>query len=385
MTSSVVANSSPSFIGDDSSPARIIRAAVSAIATHGIDHVTASQLINGAHVARSTMYSYFGDVYGVFAELWRAAGPQWFDEVVSGDTPSDQGVPGLSDALTEILLASPRISDLYDVVAPDLADAFVRQRGESDISAQRAIWRWAVTLGFHLSAPEWSTTRDEMLRLIDLAPDHLAETVNLPPLAGSSNLSDEMPLIVPLGPEAPISEILADASVQVAARSGIANASLLRICRYARVTTGAVPANLRQLDVLMLDGYRQWLRDVVATNMADVQRNADLSLPERFVRTFHWSLSDYRATWRRYRRELHLAARHDPVMAAELHAEIDFTAGYITESFERYGTTTDFAQLLGQSSHAFALATSLLHDLGLPLRQSDHRLMAQWIFKQTGN
>ena len=55
MTSSVVANSSPSFMDDDSSPARIIRAAVSAIATHGIDHVTASQLINGAHVARSTM------------------------------------------------------------------------------------------------------------------------------------------------------------------------------------------------------------------------------------------------------------------------------------------------------------------------------------------
>jgi len=385
MTSSVVANSSPSFIGDDSSPARIIRAAVSAIATHGIDHVTASQLINGAHVARSTMYSYFGDVDGVFAELWRAAGPQWFDELVSGDTPSDHGVPGLSEALTEILLAAPRISDLYDVVAPDLSAAYVCQRGDSLISVQKVWWRWAVTVGFHLSAPEWFATRDDMLRLIDLAPDNLAQTLSFAPFIDIADHADEMPLEVPLGPDAPIGDILADASVHVAARSGVANASLLRICRYARVTTGAVPPSLRQLDALMMNGYRQWLRHVVATNMADVKKNENLPLPERFLRTFHWSLSDYRATWRRYRRELHLAARHDPFMAAELHAEIDFTAGYITESFERYGTSSHFAHLLGRTSHAFALATALLHDLGLPLRQPDHRLMARWIFEQTGN
>lgn len=385
MTSGVTVNTSASLLDDDSSPARIIRAAVSAIATHGIDHVTASQLIDGAEVARSTMYSYFGDVYGVFAELWRAAGAQWFDEITSGEVPGDGGLIGLNDALTDILLAAPRISDLYDVVAPDLAATYLRQRKESDVSAQQVIWRWAVTIGFHVSAPDWMATRDEILRLIDLAPDNLAEIYALPPVVASTNATDEMPLIVPLSPTAPISEILADASVQVAARSGIANASLLRICRYARVTTGAVPPNLRQLDVLMLDGYRQWLRDVVATNLADVKRNANLSFPERFVRTFHWSLSDYRATWRRYRRELHLAARHDPKLAAELHAEIDFTAGFITESFEELGTTGEFAQLLGQSSHAFALATALLHDLRLPLRQPDHRLMAQWLMEQTGN
>ena len=92
MTSGVTVNTSASLLDDDSSPARIIRAAVSAIATHGIDHVTASQLIDGAQVARSTMYSYFGDVYGVFAELWRAAGAQWFDEITSGEVPGD-GVP----------------------------------------------------------------------------------------------------------------------------------------------------------------------------------------------------------------------------------------------------------------------------------------------------
>jgi AcrR family transcriptional regulator len=385
MTSGVTTHSSLSVFDDESSPARIIRAAMDAIATHGIDHVTASHLIEGAHVARSTMYSYFGDVNGVFAELWRAAGPTWWDSLTRGDSPRDGDSEGLDKALTEIVLAAPRISDLYDVVAPDLATAFVRDRGSDEVSAQRLLWRWAITVGFRASVSPWTETRNTLLALIDAAPDDLAAQLNLGPFSAASEHADNVPLIVPLGPESPISEVLADASVYVAARAGIANASLLRICRYARVTTGAVPPALRQLDVLMLDGYRQWLRDVVATNLADVRRNSHLTFPEIFARNFHSSLSDHRATWRRYRRELHLAALHHDDIAAELDGEIEFTAGYIAENFEKLGTTAQFAQLLGDSSHAFSFAMSLFHDLGLPVRSYDHRLLAEWIFTQTGN
>jgi AcrR family transcriptional regulator len=379
-------------------PELLSAAAAREVSGRGIDTVSATSICAAAGVSRPTLYSYFGDVDGVLAQIWIEHGADWLHRLLTGSAqsggprvpadPSHSHEQALDRTLLETVVAAPRRSALAEVVTPDL-EALWTDLGDVPSVRVRTAWVLALELGGRLAAEV--TGADAAVRPVAALMRAMPDDYRLP------NDVFEAPEFAPARPpasridaiaEPDTSEVdattyrLLDAAVRVVANVGVARATFQRIARAARVTTGAARPRFPSLEGLLELAFNTQLQAIVEENRAMLERVDPDAHQDPWV-TFAGFLSSAlhpnRTRWRRYRQELHLSALHDARLRRRLTEAADATGGAVRATVATLGVSAQLLDVAVAVNYAGSLGLSILHDLGIPVAHVDHRLGMTWL------
>ena len=352
------------------------------IETNGIDRVTVAAILEEAEVARGTVYAHFGEVFGVFASAWSLLGAPWLRLMVSA--PDEATMPSqYRGALVSILLAARRAPVLHEVVQPDVDRVWAEVERSTAGSELRAVWLLLMRLSLDLSLPALpeATSLVPLVGVIGSLPDDVLERYGLvgqeiPKLPVSATLS-------PFDSEDDdITRRLMVAAVDVVASSGLSAASMLRVCRTARLTPGAATPRFADLRSLHEYAFSTSLAEVVRQNReVFIDRTPVHSIPDRAAAITLSSMSDQRAQWRLYRQEFHLAAFSDPDLARMLHDAITVTDPQSIEELRAVGVPESILAPMVMWTHVAATGVAAIMGLGIPLRDLDARPVFRWLFE----
>ncbi|MFM8529070.1 MAG: TetR/AcrR family transcriptional regulator [Ilumatobacteraceae bacterium] len=362
---------------DTSNRGRLLLAALEQIDRIGIDSITASDLIGQAGVSRSTLYSYFGDVLGVIADVWAACGAEWLEQLTGGtDAQRDRSI---DSAMVALLCTARRSPLLNEVVQPDVDAMWADVASRGEIEMMKAAWTLAGVIGTELTAPIIPEARHYELvnSTIRSMPANARELVGL--------TGEPLPVDRPVASspveleEASVTARLTRAAVEVVAGSQFEATSMMRVCRVARLSTGAATPRFAGLRALHERANAN--TEVVPANAAQFDSfTSQISPPDTnaiFVRS---SLSASRQLWRRYRRELHLAARHDADLAAMMLAAFDESNEMLRAALSRAEVSTEVVDMAVLFNQVTAVGLGAVADLRSPVNDLDHRLPIRWLY-----
>ncbi len=353
----------------------------------GFDQITVNGLAAEAGVARGTVYAYFGDVSGLFATLWSEVGFDWLQTMVdpsstAPSTPDDR-------AMLLLLTLARRNPTLLEVVQPDLNRTFTELRDRGDIALLRAIWMLTMRLGIETANAKLSEVEIGylFLELLAAMPDDAAEQVGIDPgdPLTVERITPSLPLVETLDE---VSQRLVRATMQVVATSGVAAASMMRICRVARLSTGAATPRFPSLQLLHDFTFQQVMGDIVRGNTRQLPSTQSTPDDDNSFRAdlnaamFLASLSPERHLWRAYRQEVSLAACYDEHIASLLTGVYQDANAELLQAFIGMGVRDDLSQLTVVFNVLGAGGSSALALLDAPLLQLDHRVPMRWLLAQ---
>lgn len=370
------------FEADHSPQGRVLRAGLGLIETMGIDRVTVAAILGEAKVARGTVYAHFGDVFGVFASAWSVLGQPWLRLMMTA--PEDSAIPSAyRSALVQILCAARRAPVLEEVVQPDVDQVWeTLDRGEP-AAELRAAWLLTMRLAQQLSITILPETQrlDPVIAAIAAMPGDVTSRYGLD---GVPAFTFEMPEVdSPFNAESdPITRRLMVAAVDVVASSGLASASMLRVCRAARLTPGAAAPRFSDLRTLHDYAFSGALADVVRQNRSlYLGVTEGLSLPDGAAAVSLSSLTAERFKWRRYRQEFHIAAITDPALAEMMRLAITSTDPESVAALRASGASDSLLELMILFVHVAASGIAAVDALGLPVGTLDHRPVFRWLYE----
>lgn len=353
---------------DGSTRSRVVLAAIELVEEVGADSLTVAMLVERSGVARATIYNHFGGVVGAVATAWTEVGSLWLEHAM--DAGFD---PGLDVPLVDILVAARREPELREVVEPDLALAWKQVAERGPVAELRGAWLLMGVVGTVLSRATFPAI-DRFGAIADVIaalPDDLdlggipPAPESFPPVSATTAWFD--------GGD-PIRRRLLEASEIVVAGAGYQHASMLRICRSARLTTGATTPRFASLTALHLEAFEHAISGVVRDNAEQVSVVLpELSPEDTYALHIPRSLDPSRSTWRSYRQEILYATRVDPELAVGVQSAFDDANQAFALAMSRLGiagSTIDFAVVINQVVSTGAPA---IHALGLPLDELDHR------------
>lgn len=359
---------------------RLLAVAARQLLEVGFDHVTVNSITREAGMSRGTLYAYFGDVHGVYASLWAEHGLAWLRDVVVGVDHGDDR--DLDDVMASILILARRVPALDEVVRPDLHAVWTDVAAGPAPRRVRAVWLLAGLLAHRLlrhSAPDLSGT-EIVAPLIAALPDDVEERLGLPTWVQPTETPRVDTPRIEHGDD--IASRLADADMQVIASAGLAAATMMRVCRVARVSTGAAAPRFRSLDDLHHSTFELALRDVADTNATQVDRFvAGRSIPDAYTLFVAAALEPQRQLWRRYRQELLVAAAHDPSTAASMRHSFEVTNAHLEDALAVLALRSDQISLVVRFNLVYAVGLAAVLELFPPLDVQEHRLVLHWLFR----
>lgn len=362
------------FRFDHSPQGRVLRAALGLVETMGLDRVTVAAILAEAKVARGTVYAHFGDVFGVLATAWSQLGPSWLRLLMS--EPDENAVPAAyRSALVQILCAARRAPVLDEVVAPDVAAAWEELDRSAPLAETRALWILLLRLSIELSRtilPE-AEALTPLIGAVASLPDDAMERYHLD--ASEPAALPIPPAISPFDSETDdVTRRLMVAAVEVVASSGLDSASMLRVCRTARLTPGAAAPRFSDLRSLHDYAFSKSLSDVVRQNAGVVTATLEgMSVPDQSAAVTASSLQSTRGKWRLYRQEFQLAAMTDPELAATLRAAFIATDEAGLEALTAAGVDAGLARAMLLFTHVAAAGVGAVDSIGLPLASAESR------------
>ncbi len=360
---------------------RLLDAAERQLEAVGFDHVTVSGLTREAGVSRGTLYAYFGDVDGVYASFWAEHGASWLRRVMTAVPTSPTVSDERHDTLAALLAVARRVPALEEVIRPDLDAAWAEVTDDTAASRVRATWLLAGVLGLHLlrdTAPHVEEVAP-IAQLVAVMPDEVDEQLNLSPWVQP----EQTPYVdTPRIDDADDARIrLAQADMKVIASAGVAAATMMRVCRVARVSTGTAAPRFESLRDLHHSTFELALRDVADTNSAQIDRFAsDRSIPDTYALFVAAALEPQRRLWRRYRQELLIASRHDPITAEAVRRSFTTTDAALEATFAALGLSSDQVQLVLRFNLLYAVGLAAVLELLPPLDAREHRSVLNWLF-----
>lgn len=368
----------------DSSRASLLRAGIDAIVDLGIDNVSASDVISRAGVSRPTFYSYFDDVNGLWADIWIEVGLAWLKSLAEADTGQSEPSSAAHTALTEMLLVAPRIPELTEVVLRDVREVWSGASVEGNASLARACWNIGIALGMQASQPilPGASMLHLAITLVSGMPDDWSSSGRSRPDTRASIPRVSAPTVEETDD---VVTRLLESSIDVVARSGVEKASLSRVCRAARLTTGAARPRFSSTRELVLRGFDRMIASVLDQNMAEYGTASMGTHPWDAFAAFTVSgLHPSRERWRRYRQEMHVAARVDADIAGHLSASFGEVNARLASSLLELGIDKRGVELSILLNHVLAVGFGALDAMGLPVRDVDHLAVTAWLERETG-
>lgn len=359
-----------------SSYLELLEAGINAIASKGVDHITVGDVTSLSHHSRPTFYTYFGDMNGFLAELWLKYGLEWLDSLVS-DPPERIPPTELNAAMMEIFLVSHRNPEIAEVLNPDIQTWFENNTKANPVVAVKLSWYLSVKLGMYLSlvvTPE-AIAAIPFLKFLIAIPDNVLEHPGMQDLVAN-------PIQVPPGPngiepkpEEHEQQLLA-AAIHVVANSGVASASMARIARRARVSTGTLYPRFKSTEPLVAASFDLAIRQIVNGNIEQLEESTGAYEYGVIVAA---GFSQSRKSWRDYRLEMYLEAQHNEAIATYMAPGLEETRSLLDDVLVQYGFGDAQRMAITQMMQNLAVGLSLLFNAGVPVAKLDHRIPPRFI------
>lgn len=362
----------------------LIRAGIQTGALLGIDKVSVAHVIVQADVSRPTFYSYFDDVNSLWAETWIEVGALWLQSLADPDIQTLQLTDSTQVFLTEMFLAAPRIPELMEVMRSDLFNLWRKMEREGDVAIARQCWNIGLAIGI-TSAVSVLPTVSAMTPVIEIVSampnewnkfgNKRAQDVNVIPRVSEPIISEEDE----------VTSRLLDASIDVVARAGLEQASLTRVCRAARVTTGSARPRFESTQELVLQGFDRMIASVVGENISEYETATMGTNPWDAFAAFTISgLHSSRRKWRQYRQEMHIAARVNPEIAQHLNASFSAVNKKLADSLAELNIDQRGIDLSILLNHVLAIGFGALSAVEYHIENVNHFAVTAWLEQQTG-
>lgn len=367
----------------DSKPSsfdELLLAGIEAVATFGIDRVTVADVIKISGHSRPTFYSYFGDINGMLAEIWIRHGRGMLDSQMyepGTDVDLPQQALGLERTLLQIMCAAHRIPEVQEIMAPEFASWWQATTKGNRYIELRTAWILSIKIGIALSVPvdPQNALAGLVVPILKQLPDNLDGTPLLAGLADFPDFPEANAVIAePLNTE----ESIMRATIEVVANSGVAAASVARIARKSRVSTGTIYPRFATGKDLVEKSFDRAIADIVSGNLA--QAGTVGFGTDQYGLTIRAGFGNNRRVWRDYRIEMHLAAMNDESVRSKMEPGFQATRQMLVDgitSVPEYGVK--FAQPLSYLMQVLGLGLSVLFNAGVPLRDLDHRIVTRYI------
>ncbi len=352
---------------------KVLRAAVNLCAQLGRDKLTMSMIAKEAGVSRGTLYNKFENVDGVLAEIWLEAGAGWLDRL-ERRAPSE--IPeALEKCLAQCITVAPRAPAILEIIEVDIVRLFQRAGAQGRASEAQLAWIMALALGQRFAEQSQLTFNFEMMAgfsdLIAQMPsdwpgDFSPPEHNYPPLQLATTTDDRYDRIL-------------TATVLAVTRSGIANASMARICRSARVSPGVVLPRFVDYDTLIITTFNALVEAVVSENLEVYAPSAGESMAEQFASSIVASFSPSRKAWRDFRREIYFALPTEPQLVEPILAGFKRTDVEILKILLDAEMPAELANAVTEWNQMAGVGLSILSDLGVPVRSLNHFAVSSWM------
>ena len=355
----------------------LLLSGIQAVAANGIDHTNVSDVATLSGVSRPTFYTYFGDMNGFYAEVWLRYGQEWLDAQVEGGLSL---APEIDQAVLEIFAACRRIPEVLEVVQPDFERWWQEQTLGNSIKAQQLVWRLGFRLGYKMSrfVSEKAELGTPILAFLNLPDD----AMSLPFLAGLGKVSpEELPPVSGLTvTDDSVESSLTLATMEVIASSGVAAASMTRVARRARVSTGTVYPRFKNSETLIQTAFSEAISNIVGKNVAVVAERG-LGI-DQYALTVSAGYGESRKVWRNFRTEMHLEAAHNKELAKYMESGFEKPTKFLEESFITFGLPLTLATPIAWFLHAHAIGISMIYNVLPAVADLDYRIMARWMVSQ---
>lgn len=355
----------------------LLLSGIKAVAEKGIDHTNVSDVAAISGVSRPTFYTYFGDMNGFYAEVWLRFGQEWLNSQLEGaeNMPDD-----IDQALLEIFAVARRVPELQEVVQPDFARWWNEQTKGNALAEQRLVWKLGFTLGYKMSrhVTQKSDFGLPIVSFLNLPDD----AMSLPFLAGLGKVD---PSILPPMQGLTLDDDTVESSLTLAAKeviasSGVAAASMTRIARRARVSTGTVYPRFKNSEILIQSSFTKAIANIVGKNVAIVAERG-LGIDE-YALTVNAGYGPNRKTWRDFRTEMHIEAAHNPELAKFMEGGFEMAAKFLEDSFLEFGIPRELATPIAWFLHSHAIGISMIYNSLPSVAEIDYRIMARWMISQ---
>jgi hypothetical protein len=309
------------------------------------------------------------------ADCWVFGGRHWFHALLWDHVPDEfTGTPE-HHAYMDILLSAARTPELHEVVFPCIAEEWELLQTKSDSEQIRYIWPLATRLGVFASLPVWPEVANlkrftAALEFIpaDVEPDAVIkeQVVVVAPNVYEPSFADDDQ----------VTARLIAATVRVVGNSGAAKASMTRVCRAAGVTTGSAKPRFATHDELMSRGFLYAIIEVSRQNASQSDEVfGDVSPIVAYVRLVIASLHPSRKMWRRYRQEMHLAARTNPLIAQNMQKGRTSVSQVLSNILRSSNVGESIIEISILVNQAQSVGFSLLDDLGMQIRDMNHAII----------
>jgi AcrR family transcriptional regulator len=354
----------------------LLLAGVRAIAEKGIDQVNVTDVTSLAKVSRPTFYTYFGDMNGFYAEVWVHYGRDWLDaQYNAGDKAMSADDKAIDIALLQLFAVARRIPELAEVVQPEFERWWTENIGDDQRKAINASWHLGAVLGAKISVPVAGTKVQAGLTLIpklEISPLEF----HSPLMIGIGKVPVDLPVMAGIQLDAEkIDDILTQSAIDVIAKSGVAAASMVRVARRARVSTGAVYPRYKSIENLVEASFAKAINDIVNGNVAMIDsygRGVD-----QYGLAVNAGFTKQREVWRQYRTEMHLAAMHNPRLGSVMLPGFEETAGILQANTQAMGISAELAEALAWFFHIHAIGIAMVFDVYQDIAKLDNRYMAR--------
>jgi len=369
------------FLTDEGTKSRrlLLRAGIESVAELGIDNCSVSDIISRAGVSRPTFYSYFDDVPDLMAECWIAGGHEWFDALLWNRLPQDFETTPEHIAFVDLLMSTHRTPVLAEVVLPHIEQQWKLLKKKPDAFQVKRIWVLATRLGMTASMAVWPDVQNlrTFIQGLEFIPDDFTPS---PEAEQNLRVIESFVQEPSLTAEDDVTEKLIKAIVRVVATSGVARASMTRVCRAAGVTTGSAKPRFEDLSTLMSQGYEHAVHEVSQQNARESHVVfSGVSPITAYGRLVITSLHPSRHMWRRYRQEMHLASRVNKKLADDMRRGREGVSKVLTDILRDADVDERIIDISILINQAQSVGFSLVQELGIPARTINHAVVTELI------
>jgi AcrR family transcriptional regulator len=349
-----------------------IAAGISAVADTGVDRISVSQVTTLAEATRPTFYSYFGDVDGLLAEIWLAHGDQWLTQLADPTF----NLASLSKAeeqkwicLAEIVAVAHRMASVREVVEPMFANWFAPISKGSELEVLKTVWLVATRIGVIISKSiDPDVAQASIIEpLVQYAPNEKTVKLSEIKAAALPKISD------PKLDDTSVENQLIQAAISVIASAGAQAASMTRISRKARLSTGSAYPRFSNSEELVNSSFDVAVAEVVRENFSLVDNEG--FGPEDFGLFVAAGLQPPRTTWRNFRVEIHIEGRVNKELKKRLAKSLKATNAAVAKGLTKYGAPQLTESAIPYLMHAVGIGFAVLLNAGLPVDKLDHRVI----------
>ena len=359
---------------------KFLSAGVSLIAKRGIDNITVADISRESGYTRATFYSYFGDLDGLYAEIWMLYGRDWLDAMAHDDVPYRSDEDKLRcNALLEIFISCKRKPSVLEVVLPSAANWWSESTGGNKALQAKLAWLVAANIGVATSkhlAPSVGEVSDivALIRSMPINEDQLAGmgvAVNLSTAFVEANLD------TPAAASDSDEDKIKISTIEVVAAAGVANSSMTRIARNLQVTTGSVYPKFKNVNEVIGESFSWSIEQIVSDNTAAYFATSGNT--DSYASVIVGSLSESRKAWRNFRLEMYLASRARESLSKKMIPGLERSDAILAKFVRKNGIPESYIEKVVGLMHALGIGFAVLQNAGIDARSIEHRVPTRFL------